>query len=105
MSSRNTLARGHQARRIPLTARLAATVLAVAALVACARNAPSGAAKAEDCEPFIAATGKQQRISHPQQPSACLGVVLMCNYCEYRPDGTFEKAGSEPCGGCIGADF
>lgn len=62
-------------------------------------------AKAPGCNPNITPTGKKEKVADFIKPTSCLGVVLMCNYCEYKPEGTFLRSGSEPCGGCIGADF
>jgi hypothetical protein len=85
---------------------VAALTLSALVVCACSRDTPSGGgATAEQCDRALPATGTQQWVSHPQKPSACFGVVMMCNYCEYDPDGAFEKSGSEACGVCIGADF
>jgi hypothetical protein len=75
-------------------------------LGACARNAPAGAgATAEQCDRSTPGTGKPQKLSHPVKPSACYGVVMMCNHCAYDEEGSFVSSGSQPCGVCVGADF
>jgi hypothetical protein len=72
----------------------------------CTRNTPAGAgANAEQCDRSIPGVGKTQKLPHPVKPSACYGVVMMCNHCAYSDDGSFMSSGSEPCGVCVGADF
>lgn len=75
------------------------------AIVGCSKDELSGRAKTEDCDQSIPAPGKAKKLPHPKEPTACLLVVEMCNYCEYKPDGSFDRAGSEACGVCVGADF
>ena len=61
--------------------------------------------QAPGCQPTMTSTGKKEKVADSVKPTSCKGVVLMCNYCQYKPDGTFSNSGFEPCGACIGADF
>jgi len=82
-----------------------AAAIAIVTLCACSRDSPAGSARAEDCDHSASATGHSQKVSHPKLPTACYGVVMMCNYCAYDADGRFTGAGSDACGACVGADF
>jgi hypothetical protein len=60
----------------------------------------------QDCRPSIGPTGKEERQTHPTKPSECsFGVVLKCNACVYKPDGTISHSTSEVCGVCFGGTF
>jgi len=81
-------------------------LLVTAISVGCSRNAPVGKnAPADDCDKSLPVTGQTHKVAHPSAPSACLGVVMMCNYCQYDADGRLEKTGSDVCGVCVGLDF
>jgi hypothetical protein len=60
---------------------------------------------APGCAATISGTGSKKRVADANKPSSCWGVVLVCNYCEYKLDGIFTKSVSRPCGVCIGSDF
>ena len=89
--------------KIPLLVVMMCCVVFVGS---CSSNAPAGPqAFADQCDRSLPATGEMHRIAHPRVASACQAVVMMCNYCQYDRNGAFERAGSDPCGVCIGADF
>lgn len=50
--------------------------------------------QAPGCGPTITSTGKIERVLDAIKPTSCPGVILMCNYCEYRPDGSLAHPGS-----------
>jgi hypothetical protein len=74
-------------------------------LLGCDKNEKTEITEAPGCPPTISGTGRVERVPDEKRPTSCLAVVLMCNYCEYKPDGIFNKASSTPCGACFGSDF
>jgi hypothetical protein len=58
----------------------------------------------QNCEARIPATSSVTRVADPVEPSACVAVVMMCNYCEYDSDGMFKKSGRDACGLCLAWD-
>lgn len=60
---------------------------------------------AEECAPYAQASNAVQRVPHPTKPTKCHLVLLTCRYCQYRADGSFEKAGSKLCGVCLIREF
>lgn len=73
-------------------------------LAACDSKDRQDGALSQSCAPRQPATGKIEKVSHPDKPSSCMVVVMSCNYCEYSEDGTFSHSGSEVCGVCVGLD-
>ena len=69
------------------------------AAVACGKS--TSETTVQTCEPRIPSSGRPQKIPDPVHPSSCYVVGLMCNYCSYKADGTFESSGFEPCGVCL----
>ena len=58
----------------------------------------------DGCNHSQVATGKTEKSLHPENPTSCKGVVLMCNYCKFNGEGELTGGGSEPCGACVGWD-
>lgn len=58
----------------------------------------------QTCMPRVSASSASRRIPDPEKPSACFAVVMICNYCEYDPNGLLTSSGMTPCGVCVGWD-
>lgn len=75
-------------------------------LTSCSEKQMSDGALTQSCRPFISATGKEVRESHPTKPTECkFLVVLTCNACVYDDRGGLSHSASEVCGVCFGASF
>jgi hypothetical protein len=81
-------------------------LLAQSFLTSCSQKQMSDGALTQSCRPFISATGKEVRESHPTKPTECKFLVaLTCNACVYDDKGGLSHSVSEVCGVCFGADF
>lgn len=56
-------------------------------------NAPPG----DSCPATSTQIGK---VEHPADPSHCVLLVTMCNYCEYDESYRLVDEGDQPCGVC-----
>lgn len=81
-------------------------LLAQVFLTSCSEKQMSDGALTQSCRPFISATGKEVRESHPTKPTECkFLVVLTCNACVYDAKGGLSHSASEVCGVCFSAGF
>lgn len=77
-------------------------LLAQTFLTACSEKQMSDGALTQSCRPFISATGKEVRESHPTKPTECkFGFALTCNTCVYDASGSLSHSSSDACGVCF----
>lgn len=84
----------------------AAWLLALSAITAgCTERDRSDGSLTAACDASMPATGEEQRVAHPTQPSQCRFGVMFCNACVYDANGGLSHSVSEPCGVCLGTKF
>jgi len=67
------------------------------------RNASDGALTA-GCPHYTSIVDGNLKRPH-QTPSQCKVLVMMCNACVYKTDGSLSHSTSEVCGACLGGSF
>lgn len=87
----------------PMNATRIAAILATQLFVAGCNSQESPGV--ETCERRISATGQNENMLSPQQPTSCKAVINFCNYCQYDAEGRLRGGNSKPCGVCVGWDF
>lgn len=92
-------------RAVTQAISLSRPLIVVAAVFGLTGFSCSDGTLAQDCDPRMPATGQEEKVPHPKEPSSCRIVVMSCNACVYDADGNFSRVDSETCGACVQSSF